>query len=672
MLFKPSGRSRRFNWLCMLLPAFCLLLPEGAAAQKSGPVLTDSLIAAIPTASPDSVKARLLTVIGFRYSISEPARGAGYAMRGLQLAQRIGWERGIGNADNILGICAYVESDYPRALDYYSKATAIFSKIGDKQGLLKVINNVGNIYVAQSNYPAALENNFQALRYAEDLGDSVSIGISLNNIGSIYEYLKLYDKGLEYNFKALKLLQRLGDSAGIAVTLGNIGNLYSDKGKPADALRYHQQALAAHERLGDQASVARDLMNAGLALQELQQHAKATESFFRALEVVRQAEDRPLEANVLTCLGGAYVLLATDSVRRRPGAGIPPALAAAYGIPSSKSALLSDAIRYLRASIAIDSQLQNLNGLQNAYSRLATAQLMAGMPAAAYESNEKYHLYKDSLFSLESRLQVGNLETQRELSLKEKQIEINRLEVAKKRNERVFFITGIALLLAVGAILFRNIRLRNARRLSEGKLSAFQARMNPHFIFNSLNSIQSLVLNSETVPAITYLSRFSKLMRQILDSSAKSSVLLKTELEMLRGYIELEQLRFDRFRYELLVGPDISPEGTELPAMIIQPFVENAIIHGILPKEGEGLLTVSFFRNEKGLVCTIDDNGIGRKASAALNASRRKDHESQGIAIASSRLALLSKSAGSSVTYTDKETAGTATGTTVTLQIPIL
>ena len=273
---------------------------------------------------------------------------------------------------------------------------------------------------------------------------------------------------------------------------------------------------------------------------------------------------------------------------------------------------------------------------------------------------------------MESKVKISNLETQRALELKDKQIIIDRLEVAKKRNERVFFIAGIIALLSVIAIVIRNMKLSAAKELSENKLHAFQARMNPHFIFNSLNSIQSLVLNGETINSITYLSRFSKLMRQILDSSAKSRVVLQTEIDMLRGYIELEQLRFDAFTYELLIAPGIATENIQVPAMIIQPFVENAIIHGILPKKGEGSLRISFEQKSNAVICTIDDNGIGRKASAALNAERRKDHQSHGISIAANRLALLSTNIKGSVTYLDKEEAGIAAGTTVILQIPVL
>ena len=233
---------------------------------------------------------------------------------------------------------------------------------------------------------------------------------------------------------------------------------------------------------------------------------------------------------------------------------------------------------------------------------------MTGNFRSALESHKQYTLIKDSVFSTENKIKITNLETRREIELKDKQIIIDQLEVAKKRNERVFFIAGIILLLAVVVIVIRNIRLSTAKELSENKLNAFQARMNPHFIFNSLSSIQSLILNNETESSIDYLSEFSVLMRQILDNSAKSKVTLKTEIDMLRSYIELEHLRFDGFQRNITVAENVAEESTEVPGMIVQPFVENAILHGLMSKGDKGVLT-GWTLPPTGLPCSTTRRG---------------------------------------------------------------
>lgn len=646
---------------------FICALP--ATGKKQGKELIDSLQQILPTVSTDTTRIRLLCRLGIEYSYIDPDAGIRYASQALTLASQKDWKKGIASAYNILGICENYKADFRRVMLYWERALAIYRQTGDKAGIVKVIGNIGAFNMNQGHYAKALDNYFEALKTAEDIADQRSIAINLGNIGATYNYLRNNKKSLEYYEKAVALFVSLDDKQSAAIFLADMGHVYREEQKYVQALQYADSSLKLSEAIGDNQNIIRSITDIGSLYNDKHDYTRALDFLNRALSMARKNEFKPLEAVALTQLGEVFLGLAKDSSSYK---AYITHLSGRPALPHGRDGLLRTAAGYFRQSITIDSGSASLNALRINYTDLSEALKISGQYQEALMAYEKAAMLRDSIFSTESKLKVTNLESQRELELKDKQIEINRLEVAKKRNERVFFIIGIGLLLAVGVILFRNIRLRNAKQLSEGKLSAFQARMNPHFIFNSLNSIQSLVLNSETVPAITYLSRFSKLMRQILDSSAKSKVLLQTELEMLRGYIELEQLRFDRFRYELAVAPDISPEGTELPAMIIQPFVENAIIHGILPKRDEGVLIVSFTKGEGCIICTIDDNGIGRKASAALNAERRKEHESHGISIAANRLALLSKSVKGGVTYIDKEAGGIATGTTVILNIPTL
>jgi LytS/YehU family sensor histidine kinase len=152
-------------------------------------------------------------------------------------------------------------------------------------------------------------------------------------------------------------------------------------------------------------------------------------------------------------------------------------------------------------------------------------------------------------------------------------------------------------------------------------------------------------MNNENEASIDYLSEFSTLMRQILDNSAKSKVLLKTEIEMLRSYIQLEHLRFDCFTWNIIpiaTGTENVQEDTiEVPGMIVQPFVENAILHGLVPKVENGRLVITFERDDKHIVCTVEDNGIGRERSYELNRKKNKDRQSHGVDIATNRLILL-------------------------------
>ena len=182
--------------------------------------------------------------------------------------------------------------------------------------------------------------------------------------------------------------------------------------------------------------------------------------------------------------------------------------------------------------------------------------------------------------------------------------------------------------------------------LSEAKLTALRSQMNPHFIFNALNSIQQYILQGNVEEANKYLSKFSKLQRDILHCSSLNFISLEKEIEILNAYLQLEQLRFgDTFSYTIHVADEIDPAEINIPPMMLQPFAENAIWHGLMPKTGEKKLAIDFeLLTEDILLATIRDNGIGRAASAKMKENNNRDnsgHESKGMSMVNQRLLLL-------------------------------
>lgn len=199
---------------------------------------------------------------------------------------------------------------------------------------------------------------------------------------------------------------------------------------------------------------------------------------------------------------------------------------------------------------------------------------------------------------------------------------------------------------------------------------ALRLQMNPHFIFNALNSIQGFITRNDVSEAKRYLAKFAKLMRMILENSRQALTSINQEAELLHNYLELEQLcHGKRFRFEVTIDDGIEGDITLIPVMLIQPFVENAILHGVRHLESGGLITVRFSAKAGQIICTITDNGIGRAASAELN-RLTKDHESAALKITEERLAHLNaeNNISNSVTITDlKHEDGTAAGTQVVL-----
>jgi sensor histidine kinase YesM len=205
------------------------------------------------------------------------------------------------------------------------------------------------------------------------------------------------------------------------------------------------------------------------------------------------------------------------------------------------------------------------------------------------------------------------------------------------------------------------------QKLAESEMQTLRSQMNPHFMFNTLNSINSYIIQNKTAVASEYLTTFSKLMRSILDLSKQETVPLSKEIAALKMYIELEALRLEnKFDYNISIDSNIDDESIKIPSLIIQPFVENAIWHGLHNKNDKGNIEIKVKENvEHNLIITIEDDGIGRKASALIKQEQVK-HKSYGIDITINRLKLLNNN--NSVTFTDLyDEKNMAVGTRVTI-----
>ncbi|MCB0707640.1 MAG: histidine kinase [Saprospiraceae bacterium] len=215
------------------------------------------------------------------------------------------------------------------------------------------------------------------------------------------------------------------------------------------------------------------------------------------------------------------------------------------------------------------------------------------------------------------------------------------------------------------------------QRMAETRLMAVRAQMNPHFIFNSLNSIQECILSEKIDAAYHYLSKFSRLLRLILDYSSRNFIRLDQEIHLLELYLELEKMRFDeQFSFQITAEPDLDIDAFRLPSLLIQPFVENSIWHGLLPKSGSRKLLIHFAEDqEEFLICTVEDNGIGRAAAKARKSKQipTETHESKGMNLALERIEAVTQQTGqhASITIEDLEDdQGNALGTRVIIRLP--
>jgi len=211
------------------------------------------------------------------------------------------------------------------------------------------------------------------------------------------------------------------------------------------------------------------------------------------------------------------------------------------------------------------------------------------------------------------------------------------------------------------------------KQLFELEQKSLRLQMNPHFLFNSLNSIQSFVIEKDTDKAIYYLSRFSQLMRLILNNSQQTFVVLQEELKVIKLYLDLERLRYDNiFNYTIHVDDEIEEEFIAIPPMIIQPYIENAIIHGLIHKKQDGELNIELKLSENHIMCVIQDNGIGREAAVKIREQSGIKHKSIGMLITQERLDILNMNVKDqlSVKVIDLKTnSGESNGTRIELMI---
>jgi LytS/YehU family sensor histidine kinase len=218
-----------------------------------------------------------------------------------------------------------------------------------------------------------------------------------------------------------------------------------------------------------------------------------------------------------------------------------------------------------------------------------------------------------------------------------------------------------------------SLKFNSERELLEMEAKALRAQMNPHFIFNCLNSIKSLIQQNENEKSVTYLTTFSKLIRNLLNNADKKEISLFDEIETCKLYLQLEAMRFDtKFSYAVNVDDTIDLKSIQVPALIIQPFIENAIWHGIVPRTTGGKLLLTVLRKDGVIEIIIDDDGIGREASQQNNSASGLVHQSKGVNLTQTRLELnnlLQQKQAELVVIDKRDENAVAAGTTIIIKI---
>jgi tetratricopeptide (TPR) repeat protein len=317
------------------------------------------------------------------------------------------------------------------------------------------------------------------------------------------------------------------------------------------------------------------------------------------------------------------------------------------------------------------------------YRDMSGMYLKAGDTSNAYKNYVFYKQFSDSTLIKNRNQWFSDATIKYKVDTQQKAVQLLSLKLKNQRTISLAFGILVPLALAVGLLIWRGSKLKDKRRISEmnRQISDIQQanlrqQMNPHFIFNTLNSIQYYMYQHDKLATNNYLTKFSNLMRKVLENSQHTYIPLSDELNALTLYLELESIRFrDKFDYEIKVDEEIDPLMFKVPTMLIQPYVENSICHGLMPMETKGKVKIEINLVNDYLTCTIEDNGIGRDAARERKNERQGNHNSLGTKIAASRLDLVNSLYGSCLktTYTDlKDADGKPAGTRVEMQIPVM
>ncbi len=647
-----------------------------------------------------------------------------YGNTALELAQQLNFKKGIAGAYGNIGSVYYEEGDYPKALECYLKTLKISEELGDKKVILKWLGNIGVIFSRQGNYSKALDYYFKALQISEELDNKTGIASSYNNIGIIYKYQNKYPKALTYFFKALKISEELNDKNGITNNLGNIGIVYENQNDYTKALYYYFRSLKLAEELGDKKVIANNFDNIGSVFNGQQNYAIALEYYFKALKI---DEDLGNKNGIAIKLGNIGLVYTT--IKKYPAAEkyLQRSLITAEQIGSladiktgnenlselyTKMGEYKKALEHYKKAAAAKGSIfneeknyeivhkemsyefnKNEMMIQAAHDKELTLHeaakkkqqiiiwsVMGGLiltmlfAALILRSLRITTKQKRVIESQKEKVEIQNEEiTKQKYLLEEKNIIIEKKNT--ELNQQNSEITVQRDKLVDNLKYTEKLQETLKNDLSHYMLISVRKLMNPHFIFNSLNSIQSFIFRNDKLKASLYLSEFSGLIRKVLEQSQLDHISLREELDTLLVYIDLEERRFiGRFTASINIEEGIIPENFLVPPLIFQPFVENAIGHGLMPKEGEGKLTIDIKLTKEFLLCSVEDNGIGRTASLKTT-ENKKNRESFGIKATDQRLKILNSlyNTDMPLKYFDlKDEAGNACGTRVEFILPCL
>jgi len=606
-----------------------LMFSASSIAQRSLPKAErDSLwlVWSNPQEADSNRIASIQRIAWHGYLYSQPDSAFYFAQLYYNYAESKDLMKQMSSALNIQGTALNFQGDYTRALDYYDRSLKISENLADYQAIGATLNNIGNIYKNQGNYTKAIDCFFQSLRLSEEVPDIKGVASSLGNIANLYMMQSDYDKAIDYFSRCLNIMEELGNRQGIAGTLSNLGVIYADQGYYNEALDNHKRSLLIREELGDRRGISESQTNIGDIHLQNGNYTEAIIFHTNSLVMREELRDRKGVANSLFNLGKVHA--AQNDYAK--------------------------AIDFGNRALPLAQEVGDVALIGDISKQLYVSYKAANRPEAALRMYELYFTVRDSILKKENQRELMRQQFQydyekREAELKAEQELKNAVaqeEMLRQRSERNMMGLGFMIFILVGGTAGISLHQRRKAEYryhsARLELTALRAQMKPHFIFNALNSIHQFIDNNNPAVAKEYLVKFSKHMRATLNNTLTDEVTVGEEVESLREYLELEKANLpDQLNYEIDVDPEIDVENTILPPLMIQPFIENAVLHGITPKKGKGTITVRMSIKGEALHVSVIDDGIGRERSAQQK--ENNGHVSVGLKLTQERMKKLNR-----------------------------
>lgn len=475
-------------------------------AQKQGQLLIDSLETSLKTTTDKKAIVTIKNKLSQEYSRVDPEKGKAFAKSAIEMAESIDFKNGLAEGYRCLGI----NTTDSTAINFYRKGLTIANETKDKQVLSVLYRNIAVYYIYRNDYKNGLDYSFKSLKLSEELGKNEEIAGTYINIGFIYNDLKDTKKALEYFKKALERNKKFNNPTMKAVILENIGVLYNNEGKNELAVSYLNQALVINRKNNNLNFVATNLGTLGTCYLELKKYDLAESHIKEALKISKELKISRIMSYNLQNLSAIYKYKHSDPKDK---------------IFYKNNAVLDTSLLMLREAITYDKESNDIKSLSTDFREMAEIYEEQGDSKNALLYFKKFNSYKDSIYQSATKETVKNLEDQRTIELKNKEIQLNKLKIENKEKQKWYFILGIILLGTIGILLF--YQSRNRKRIN-GKLHILNNELDQA---NKTKSRFFSILNHDLRSPVASLIHFLHLQKEspeLLDSESKKRMEDKT------------------------------------------------------------------------------------------------------------------------------------------------